>query len=101
MGLTPLSISRAPPVIAREIPPPPCRLVEVRETGSRTVCCRPTPTCLAEGMDEQRGAGCAMMPLEKSQHMVAGCKMPAVTAYTERLNGMEDGTVYRNICAEY
>ncbi|KAF7652694.1 hypothetical protein LDENG_00093610, partial [Lucifuga dentata] len=37
---------------------------------------------------------------ETVQHIVAGCKMLAGTAYTERHNQVT-GTVYRNICAEY
>ena len=37
---------------------------------------------------------------ETVQHIVAGCKMQAGTAYTERHNQVA-GIVYRNICSEY
>ncbi|KAF7659584.1 hypothetical protein LDENG_00296340 [Lucifuga dentata] len=37
---------------------------------------------------------------ETVQHIVAGCKMLAGTAYTEKHNQVA-GIVYRNICAEY
>ena len=37
---------------------------------------------------------------ETVQHIVAGCKMQAGTAYTERHNQVA-GLVYRNICSQY